>query len=134
MPRIDTSGLLLPKPAKRQKRQRPDNDPNHKLLVGKLPCLVGPIGCRGCAVVHHVRRTGDPTSRGMGMRSAHKWGLPLCDGHHTKNPDALHQTGDEVAWWAERKIDYIAVAEALWRYRGQFGRMLAVVDKARART
>ena len=131
MSRIDTSTLPYPKPVPRQKRERKDDDREHKALIEKLPCLVGPVGCRGCTVVHHIRRTGDPKSRGMGMRSVHKWGLPLCDGHHTRNADALHRTGDEVKWWSERGIDFIAVAEALWRYRGRFGRMLAVVGKVR---
>ncbi len=36
--------------------------------------------------------------------------LPLCRGHHRQ----LHQTGDEVAWWANPKLEPLEVARGLW--------------------
>ncbi len=130
MPRIDTSALAHPKPAPRKKRERADDDREHKANLQKLPCLAGPVGCQGDVVVHYLRRTGRPESRGMGMRSAHRWGVSLCDGHHTRNKDAVHRTGDEVRWFSERGIDQIAAAEALWRNRGNLAAMRRVISRA----
>ena len=38
-----------------------------------------------------------------------KFTVPLCRGHHRQ----LHQTGNEVAWWEELKINALEIAKGL---------------------
>ena len=128
MNRIDYSTLPYPKPAPRQKRERPGNDRDHLKNVRLLPCLA----CgRGPVQAHHLLKTGEQKTRGI-RRNADRWAVPLCARCHDPNyTGSLHHSGDEVRWFSERGIDQIAVAEALWRRRGRLGRMLGVIDKAR---
>jgi hypothetical protein len=37
--------------------------------------------------------------------------VPLCRGHHRQ----LHQTGNEVTWWENLRIDALGIAKGLWR-------------------
>jgi hypothetical protein len=43
--------------------------------VGKLPCMVGPVNCRGRITIHH-------TGTGGGGRKNHMKVLPICEHHH----------------------------------------------------
>jgi hypothetical protein len=43
--------------------------------------------------------------------SCHAAVVPLCRGHHRQ----LHQTGNEVGWWENLKIDAIGIAKDLWK-------------------
>jgi hypothetical protein len=51
--------------------------------------------------------------------------VPLCRGHHRE----LHQAGNEVSWWEERKINALVIAKDLW---GQTHPKTATVDSALA--
>jgi hypothetical protein len=44
------------------------------------------------------------------MKVSDEFTVPLCRGHHRQ----LHQTGNEAAWWQERKINALKVARELW--------------------
>jgi DNA recombination protein Rad52 len=77
----------------------------HLAFVGKQPCLI----CgRRPAHAHHLRFA---QPRAMGLKVSDEFTVPLCAGHH----DAVHQTGDERAWWARHGIiEPLKMAERLW--------------------
>jgi hypothetical protein len=80
-------------------------DKEHLSFVASLPCLV-------CGRVpgepHHIRFA---QPRAMGSKPGDQWVVPLCRTHHR----ALHDAGDEQAWWQSAKIDPLAEAERLWQ-------------------
>src|SRR6478735_7414476 len=95
--KIDKSQLTIAEP----KRLR---DKAHLKFVAPQPCLV----CgRQPADPHHLRFA---QPRAIGLKVSDEFAVPLCRGHHRQ----LHQTGNEKAWWAARKINSIPVAEKLW--------------------
>lgn len=105
------------------RQAREGMSPTHLAMVRNLPCCL-------CASevniqAHHLLRV-DPSSRGMGMKNADRWCLPLCLRCH----DALHQHGGEEEYLAERGIDGRAVASALWSERGDADGMRRVVFRA----
>ncbi|MEQ8402153.1 MAG: Rad52/Rad22 family DNA repair protein [Silicimonas sp.] len=97
---IDKSALTLSEP----KRIR---DPDHLRFVAKQPCLI----CgRNRAQAHHLTFA-QPGA--MGRKVSDEFTVPLCSVHH----QALHQRGDERAFWTEVQIDPIEHAARLWRAR-----------------
>src|SRR6185437_14733079 len=86
--KIDKSVLALAEPKRRR-------DKSHLRFVASQPCLV----CgRHPSDPHHLRFA---QARALGLKVSDEFTVPLCRGHHRQ----LHQTGNEVAWWQERKID-----------------------------
>jgi DNA recombination protein Rad52 len=82
-------------------------DKEHLRFVAALPCLV----CgRAPAQPHHLRFA---QPRAMGAKPGDQWVVPLCGTHHR----ALHNAGNERAWWQNAKIDPLAEAERLWQQR-----------------
>jgi DNA recombination protein Rad52 len=80
----------------------------HLRFVAALPCLV----CgRTPGHAHHIRFA---QPRALGAKPGDQWVVPLCNTHHR----ALHDVGDEQAWWQEAKIDPLAEAERLWQEHG----------------
>ena len=101
----------------------PRKDRNHMAALAALPC----VACgRRPVVVHHLLRV-DGHSRGMGIKNADKWGLPLCPDCH----DALHADGDEEAWLADHDIDGRATCRALFKRTGDPEAMLRITERAR---
>ncbi len=97
---VDKSALLLSAP-------RRVRDRDHLRLVASLPCLI----CgRSPSQAHHLRFT---QARSMSSKVSDEWTVPLCIIHHR----ALHDVGDEAAWWEEQRLDAKAEAEKLWRER-----------------
>ncbi len=95
---IDKSKLAIPEP----KRLR---DKAHLKFVASQPCLV----CgRQPSDPHHLRFA---QPRALGMKVSDEFTVPLCRGHHRQ----LHQGGNEVAWWDERKINALEAASKLWQ-------------------
>ena len=95
--RIDKSVLTIAEP----KRIR---DRAHLDFVASQPCLV----CgRQPSDPHHLRFA---QPRALGMKVSDEFTVPLCRVHHRQ----LHQAGNEVAWWQDRKIKALDVARALW--------------------
>ena len=95
--RIDKSALVIGEP----KRIR---DKAHLKFVASKSCLV----CgRQPSDPHHLRFA---QPRAIGMKVSDEYTVPLCRGHHQQ----LHQTGDELSWWQERKINALEVARQLW--------------------
>jgi DNA recombination protein Rad52 len=96
--RVDKAVLAIPEP----KRQR---SKDHLRRVGALSCLI--CGRSPCQA-HHIRYA---QPRAMGRKVSDEWTVPLCATHHR----ALHEAGDERAWWAKHGQDPLKQAERLWR-------------------
>jgi hypothetical protein len=95
--RIDKSVLAIPEP----KRLR---DRAHLNFVASQPCLV----CgRQPSDPHHLRYA---QPRAIGMKVSDEFTVPLCRGHHR----ALHQVGNEAAWWDDLDINALEIARGLW--------------------
>ena len=95
--RIDKSALPFGEP----KRLR---DKAHLKFVASHPCVV----CgRQPADPHHLRFA---QPRAIGMKVSDEFTVPLCRSHHRN----LHQTGNEVSWWANSKIEPLPIARKLW--------------------
>lgn len=90
-------------------RPRRIRDREHLRMVAAEACLV--CGRRPCHA-HHLRFA---QPRAMSLKVSDEWVVPLCVTHHR----ALHDAGDEVAWWASQHVDPLPHASALWqRSRG----------------
>ena len=99
---IDKSQLAIAEP----KRLR---DKAHLKLVASQPCLV----CgRQPSDPHHLRFA---QPRALGLKVSDEFTVPLCRGHHRE----LHQTGNEKAWWEQRRIRVLEVARSLWEQSHQ---------------
>ena len=97
-PRIDKSVLSIAEPKRRR-------DKAHLRFVASQPCLV----CgRQPSDPHHLRFA---QLRAMGLKVSDEFTVPLCRGHHRQ----VHQTANEVAWWADLDIDALKIAEGLWK-------------------
>ncbi len=94
---IDKSVLALAEP-------RRIRDKEHLRNVARQPCLV----CgRRPSQAHHLRFA---QPRALGRKVSDEWAVALCNTHHS----ALHNTGDEEAWWKRQRIDPVPIAEKLW--------------------
>jgi hypothetical protein len=94
---IDKSALALSEPKRRR-------DKAHLRFVASQPCVV----CgRQPSDLHHLRFA---QPRALGMKVSDEFTVPLCRGHHRQ----LHQTGNELDWWQQFKIDALCVARDLW--------------------
>ncbi len=77
---------------------------NHLRFVAARSCLI----CgRSPSHAHHIKFA---QPRAMGRKVSDEWAVPLCYIHHR----ALHDRGDEKAWWEQNKIDPIEEANLLW--------------------
>jgi hypothetical protein len=95
--RIDKSVLPLGEP----KRIR---DKDHLRFVARQPCLV----CgRQPSDAHHLRFA---QPRALGMKVSDEFTVPLCRSHHRN----LHQTGNELRWWENFRVEPLPVARKLW--------------------
>lgn len=113
--KLDKSELALSEPRRVRSRE-------HLAFVARRPCLV----CgRTPSQAHHVRFA---QPQALGIKVSDEFTVPLCNIHHFE----LHQTGDERAWWNEKKIDPLAVAQDLWNER--LGRTKAGGGKAEVRS
>ena len=96
---------LSPPPAGPAPRRIRDKE--HLRAVGKEPCLI----CgRRPSQAHHLKYL---QPRGLGLKPSDEYAVPLCRLHHR----ALHDAGDEEAWWRQHKIDPAPEAERLWSAR-----------------
>ena len=111
---IDKSVLTIAEP----KRLR---DKAHLQFVASQPCLV----CgRRPSDPHHLRFA---QPRALGLKVSDEFTVPLCRGHHRQ----LHQAGNEIAWWSDRKINVLLSANGLWE---QTHPKAATTDTAPARS
>jgi DNA recombination protein Rad52 len=87
-------------------------DPGHLRYVAGLVCLV----CgRKPSHAHHLRFA---QPRALGRKVSDEFTVPLCNLHHRE----VHNRGNEEAWWQEKKLSPLPVAQELWatsrRHRG----------------
>lgn len=47
----------------------------------------------------------------MARKVSDEFTVPLCAIHH----DELHRFADEVAWWKQKNVEPLAIAEKLWQ-------------------
>ena len=118
--RIDKSVLALAEP----KRIR---DKAHLRFVASQPCLI----CgRQPSDPHHLHFT---QPRAIGLKVSDEFTVALCRGHHRQ----LHQAGNEVTWWHDRKINALEVAKGLWNQThpssavGSFAPLVPLDDKTK---
>ena len=99
-------------------RPKRETDARHLAFVRTLPCCI----CHrpGFTEAHHLLRG---VTRGMGLKSADRWALPLCDVHHA----GLHAHGDETEFLALRGINGPALAAALYSVSGDYQRAMEVL-------
>jgi len=95
--KIDKSALTSSEP----KRLR---DKAHLRFVASQECLV----CGRQLVDPHHLRFAQP--RALGRKVSDEFTVPLCRGHHR----AVHQTGNEPAWWEDLDINAMEIAKGLW--------------------
>jgi hypothetical protein len=97
-PKIDKSALTIGEPKRIRSKE-------HLRFVARQPCLI----CgRTPSHAHHIRYA---QPRGLALKVSDEFTVPLCAIHHSES----HATGDEKAWWDQRKLDPLQVARALWR-------------------
>lgn len=95
---------LVPKPqTERQDDKGPTRNGAWLAHIRRLPCLCCPHGGqRHPTEAHHPKGLFPRTA---GKRISDLFCLPLCQWHHTLSQDALHRTGDELAWWRRHGVD-----------------------------
>lgn len=96
----------VPRP---EPRQREGMSSAHLAFIRRLPCCICHREPAGEA--HHLLRV---EGRGMGLKAADRWTVPLCREHH----ETLHRFGGEEAWFADRGVDARALARRLWGVTG----------------
>ena len=95
--RIEKSQLAIAEP----RRLR---DKAHLRFLVSQPCVI----CeRQPSDPHHLRFA---QPRAIGLKVSDEFTVPLCRGHHRE----VHRTGNEVAWWQDRRIDPLEIAKSLW--------------------
>lgn len=111
----------------RQRRPREKNN-GHLAWIRTLPCVVclsyansDPAHIRSASSKHGKRQTG------MAEKPDDRWVTPLCREHH----DAQHARGDELAWWAENRIDPFSLALALYGASGDDELAMQIINEAR---
>lgn len=109
---------FLANPAAHRKRPKRDTDARHLDFVRGLPCCL----CKrpGDTQAHHLMRG---VVRGMGLRAADRWTIPVCSIHHA----AIHAHGDESEFLAMRNVDGPALAAALWSVSGDHQEALRII-------
>ena len=90
-----------PLPFPKTSRRR---DKRHLRFVASQPCLV----CRRTPSDPHHLRFAEP--RALGCKVSDEFTVPLCRTHHR----ALHEFGDERAFWHNSGIDPLPIARDLW--------------------
>jgi hypothetical protein len=90
--------LAFPKEALRKRSKE------HLVFVRSQACLV----CKKSPADAHHLKFAQP--RTLGRKVSDEFTVPLCRFHH----QALHQHGDERAWWANLQIAPLLIAKELW--------------------
>lgn len=125
-PRIPKSGLMS---LRVRTRIRNGMSEAHLAMVRALPCVIC-FHARPDVTVdpHHLMRLQpqDPGQRGLGLKSADRWTVPLCRYHHSIVTDEP----DDEQWFARQGIDARSVALALWAEEGNFAAQQRIIFRA----
>jgi hypothetical protein len=85
-------------------KTRRRRDKRHRQFVAAQACVV----CgRQPADAHHLRFA---QPRGLGIKVSDEFRVPLCRSHHRE----VHQTRNEMQWWAQFGIKPLEIAYRLW--------------------
>jgi len=100
-------------PVKGQKRPRVHDHTHLAFIRGLKCCICGhhhveAAHIRSASALYGKRETGGQE------KASDKWTVPLCRLHHTEQHDA----GNELVWWASKKIDPFGLALALHHASG----------------
>jgi Rad52/22 family double-strand break repair protein len=97
-PKVDKSVLTNSEPKRIRCKE-------HLRFVATQPCII----CgRQPSHAHHLRHA---QSRGVGLKVSDEFTVPLCAIHHNE----VHRVGREEAWWRERSIEPMGIAQSLWQ-------------------
>jgi len=100
---------------RKQKRPR-SKDQNHLAYIRSLPCLICMTEKKiEAAHIRMADRRLGKRETGMAEKSDDDFTLPLCADHH-----ADQHKHNESQWWADRGIDPVVIANALWRVTGNY--------------
>ena len=96
----------------KHKRVKPSGkSPTHLDLIRQLPCLLSGRPAEAAHIRYADAAHGKGIS-GMGRKPEDKWTVPLCPELHRLLKGCQHDS-DEVGWWAQFRIDPLAVAKEL---------------------
>jgi hypothetical protein len=97
------------------KQRRPrERDNTHLAFIRSLRCCIcgkpnpDPAHIRSANAIYGKRETGGQE------KASDKWTVPLCREHH----DEQHDAGNELKWWASKRIDPFGLALALYGASG----------------
>jgi len=105
--------------------RRPGMSKRHLALICQLPCCV--TGRPGPSDPHHIKSGPARLERGTGLKATDRWLVPLSREKHSEIEDLGSR--NEEAWFRERGIDVVALAEALWAATGDLQEMERVLFK-----
>lgn len=97
----------------KQRRPRERNE-QHLAFIRRLNCCIcgkgnpDPAHIRSANAVYGKRETGGAE------KASDKWTVPLCRHHH----DQQHAAGNELTWWASKRVDPFGLALALYAATG----------------
>lgn len=111
-------------------QRRQEQDADHLDAIKACPCAV----CLTTKNIeaHHLKQfIGE---RGMGMRSTHKWTVPLCHNHHINGVETV-SSNREHDWFHSHGIDNpIDLAAALYAASPDLEKMNKIIQANRANT
>jgi hypothetical protein len=104
----------------------PGSDPYYLHFVRQCPCLH--CGMQPAGEAAHVRFSSGAYHKasGLGMKPPDRWALPLCGEHHRLAKDAQHSR-NEREFWRALGINPLPVCNKLYKQRGDFVAMQAVI-------
>ena len=116
-----------------EKRKRPKSpaekrggkEADYLSKIDALPCCV--CGKSAPSEHHHLKCAG---GRGMGMKAADKWTVPMCHDHHINGVERVGSKR-EAHWFKIRGIDCLTLAAGLYANRHSVEAMLKVLEAHR---
>lgn len=106
--RIATMRLPVQKGQKHVKAKIRQESVRHLAFIRGLPCVL--TGRTDGVQAHHLLRCPDSEERGGAMKAGDRWTIPIVRRMH----DALHASGDEIAFLGAHSVYGPAVAALLW--------------------
>lgn len=97
----------------KQKRPRVEDAAHLKFIRSLNCCICGKPGSDPAHIRSANAIYGKPATGG-GQKSSDKWTVPLCRAEH----DEQHAAGNELLWWASKRIDPFGLALALYAASG----------------
>src|SRR5258708_359572 len=92
----------------KQQRQRITDEAHLKFIRTLHCCICGKSG-PDAAHIRSANPIYGKSETGGAQKPSDKWTVPLCRHHH----DQQHAAGNELTWWASKRIDPFGLALAL---------------------